>query len=100
MAVLDIKTAQALTIKVDRNKNFSVTISGIDNLDSDYSLVLEAQNSTVTKSVGNGITLGADYMTIAFDGDEFTKTKYTGKLESEDKDALVFLRIDITLEIS
>jgi hypothetical protein len=100
MAVLDIRTTQTLTIKSDAGKNFSVTIAGFDNLDTDYTLQLNAQDSTITKTVGDGITLGVNEMVIAFYGDEFTKTRYTGELNSESQDADVFLRIDTIVELS
>ena len=101
MAVLDIRTTLLLTIKSDIEKNFSITISGITNLDTEYTLTLSAQDSVVVKTVSNGgITLGANSMTIGFLGSEFPKTRYTGELESEDKDTDVYLRIITILELS
>lgn len=100
MAVLDIRTTQTLTIQADTGKNFSVNISGFNTLDTDYTLQLNAQDSSITKTVGDGITLGANEMTISFYGSEFTKTRYTGELNSESQDADVFLRIDTIVELS
>jgi hypothetical protein len=87
---------------VDSGKSFSVTISGIETLDTQYTLNLAASGSTITKDVGDGITLDtlAKSMTIAFTGSEITKKRYTGTLSSEDEDAAVFLRINVVLEIA
>ena len=100
MATLDLVTTQNLTIRVDSGKNFSVTISGIETLDTQYTLNLTATDSTITKDVGDGITLDTENksMTIAFLGSEITKKRYTGTLESENEDADVFLRVNVVLE--
>ena len=102
MATLDLVTTQNLTIRVDSGKNFSVTISGIETLDTQYTLNLTATDSTITKDVGDGITLDTENksMTIVFSGDELIKKRYTGELSSENQDADVFLRINIVLEIA
>jgi len=100
MAVLDLVTQQDLTIRVDAGKNFSVKIAGLENLDVAYTMVLTATGSTITKTVGSGITIDSldNSITITFTGAEIVKKRYTGTLVSDDEDADVFLKINTILE--
>jgi len=98
MSTLDLRTTQKLIIKADSGKNFDVLLSGFDALDTAYTLVLGA----TTYTVGSGITLDEvnKTITISFEGSDFPLSSYTGELNSDNKDADVFLRIEITLELS
>ena len=101
--ILDVRTARELTIKADHLKNFSVTISGIDTLDSDYLLTLRSQSLVVTYSVGSGVTItpgSPNVVTISFTGSDFIKGTYIGTFESDDKDADTYIRLDVKLILS
>jgi hypothetical protein len=100
MNTLDIRTTQTLKIKADRDKNFTVNISGFTSLDDDYELRVASGVDEIVKTVGDGITLGVDELTISFLGSELTNDRYMGSLESENKDAEFFLRINITIELT
>tara|TARA_S200002703_G_scaffold140629_1_gene131997 strand:- start:739 stop:1065 length:327 start_codon:yes stop_codon:yes gene_type:complete len=108
MEVLDLRSKQSLTIKADFGKNFSVVFSGFENLDTDYTLDLtkgKAADTNVSFTVGSGITLDdisdPKTLTLDFTGSAFSSIgKYKGTLASSNKNANVFLEIDITLELS
>jgi len=103
MSVLDTRTARDLTIKADYRKNFSVTISGITTLDTNYILTLRSVQNVVTYQVGSGITITPgtpNVVTISFTGSDFMQTKYSGTFESVNKNADTFVELDITLELT
>ena len=103
MSVLDVRTGRDLTIKADYKKNFSVTISGITTLDTNYVLTLRSVQNVVTYQVGSGITItpgSPNVVTISFTGSNFFQTKYTGLFESVNKNADTFIELDTTLELT
>lgn len=101
-AVLDIRSKHALTIKSDLGKNFSVVLSGFDNLDTIYTLTLK-KGDDVTKvfAVGTDIILdaGLKTLTLVFTGSDYAVGTFDGTLESENKNADTYYNNKIKLII-
>ena len=99
MAILNVITAQDLTIKADWQKNFTIQISGIENLDTSYSLTLKKLPHIVEYVTGDQITISGDVISIVFSGSDFIRGTYLGVFESESKNSNLFIRLNITLVI-
>lgn len=98
-AILDIRSKHGLLIKADIEKNFSVVLSGFDNLDTAYTLTLTKGAVEKVFAVGTEILLDTDAktLTLVFVGAEFTLGTWTGTLESDNKNADTFYRNEIKL---
>lgn len=104
MNILNLRTQKDLIIKADYLKNFSVTISGITNLDTNYILRLRSSpQKVVTYQVGSGVTITPgtpNVITIAFVGADFDRTKHVGTFESVNKNADTFIQLNVDLELT
>ena len=101
---LDINTAHDLLIKIDLDKDTDVVFSGFDSLDTGYSLTLTKEkqpDKSHTFVVDTDITLdgGAKTVTLTIDGSDYERGTYKGVLESDNPEAAVFYRCNITMKV-
>lgn len=100
-AKLNTYTTKKFTWERNFDKIENLTISGFDEVDTDYTLTFTNGTDNVLFNVGNGkivVNSTDKTLTLMFSGDEFNQDEYTGVLESTSKEADKYLMLEITLK--
>lgn len=92
----DLRFDAVWSILIDQGVSYQPSISGIVNLDSNYTLTI----GNVVKTVLNeGLTLTADGIVIVINENDFPKGEYKGYLVSDSKQAGIYKNIEIKLNV-
>ena len=79
---LDLRNSVKLpNILITEGISYAPSITGITNLDSNYTMVI----NNITKNVGNGITLLNDGFVFEIGANDFTVGEYKGYIKSDSR---------------